>query len=113
MSTYSFPGPRWRALRATLLFGGNRGTAGEAAAANLGGVLPSDNRESADASELSGARFVTGGRSVAEALATLTARAGMAVQNDGQAEAFSSVRSSVSSLRESMSGVNSDERWSR
>lgn len=80
------------------------------AAASSAGSLPSDNRNALALSELSGTRFATGGISVTESLAALTARAGMAVQNANQAEAFSSgALEQVSSLRESMSGVNSDE----
>jgi len=80
------------------------------AAATDAATLPADNRNALALSNLSSARFATGGMSVTEALATLTARAGMAVQSAGQAEAFSTgALEQVSALRESVSGVNSDE----
>jgi flagellar hook-associated protein 1 len=74
------------------------------------GSLPSDNRNAIALSNLSSARVATGGMSLSESLASMTARAGMAVQNANQAEAFSSgALDQVTALRDSMSGVNSDE----
>lgn len=80
------------------------------AAATDVGSLPSDNRNALALSNLSSNRFATGGMTVSESLASMTARAGMAVQNANHAESFSKgALDQVMSLRDNMSGVNSDE----
>lgn len=86
------------------------GQPGNLAAASDPASLPSDNRNAIALSNLSSGRFATGGLTINESLASMTARAGMAIQNANQAESFSSgALEQVTALRDSMSGVNSDE----
>jgi flagellar hook-associated protein 1 FlgK len=73
-------------------------------------LLPSDNSNALRFTALSVAPISLGGMTVTEALATLTGGAGMAVQTANQAESFASgALDQVSALRDSYSGVSSDE----
>jgi flagellar hook-associated protein 1 len=73
-------------------------------------LLPSDNTNALRFTALTVAPIALGGMTVTEALATLTGSAGMAVQTANQAETFASgALEQVSALRDSYSGVSSDE----
>jgi flagellar hook-associated protein 1 FlgK len=86
------------------------GNAAAIAAAEDGGALPSDNRVALRMAALASAPIALGGMTVTEALASLTGSAGMAVQSAGHAESVASgALEQVSALRDSMSGVSSDE----
>lgn len=80
------------------------------AAASDPALLPSDNGNALAFTQLTVAPIALGGMTVTEALASLTGSAGMAVQTANQAEQFASgALEQVSALRESVSGVSSDE----
>ncbi len=80
------------------------------AAASDVASLPSDNRNALALTALTVAPIALGGMTVTEALASLTGSAGMAVQSAMQAESFASgALEQVAALRDSMSGVSSDE----
>jgi flagellar hook-associated protein 1 len=80
------------------------------AAASSATSLPSDNRNALALSALSSAPVAVGGQTVIEALASLIGYAGGAVQNATQAESFSTgALEQVEALRQSTSGVSSDE----
>jgi flagellar hook-associated protein 1 FlgK len=73
-------------------------------------LLPSDNSNALRFTALSVAPIALGGMTVTEALASLTGSAGMAVQTANQAETFASgALDQVTALRDSISGVSSDE----
>jgi flagellar hook-associated protein 1 FlgK len=73
-------------------------------------LLPSDNSNALRFTALTVAPIALGGMTVTEALATLTGSAGMAVQTANQAETFASgALDQVTALRDSYSGVSSDE----
>jgi flagellar hook-associated protein 1 FlgK len=73
-------------------------------------LLPSDNSNALHFTALTVAPIALGGMTVTEALATLTGSAGMAVQTANQAESFADgALEQVSALRDSYSGVSSDE----
>jgi flagellar hook-associated protein 1 FlgK len=80
------------------------------AAASDPALLPSDNGNALAFTQLTVAPIALGGMTVTEALASLTGSAGMAVQTANQSEQFASgALEQVSALRESVSGVSSDE----
>jgi flagellar hook-associated protein 1 FlgK len=80
------------------------------AAASDPTLLPSDNSNALAFTALTVAPIALGGMTVTEALASLTGSAGMAVQTANQAETFASgALDQVSALRDSVSGVSSDE----
>lgn len=80
------------------------------AAATDAQALPSDNRNALSLSSLSSTGFALGGMTVTEALASLTGAAGMAIQNAQHSESFATgALEQVSSLRDNLSGVSSDE----
>jgi flagellar hook-associated protein 1 FlgK len=80
------------------------------AAATDATMLPSDNTNALAFTQLTIAPIALGGMTVTEALASLTGSAGMAVQTANQAESFAyGAHEQVSALRESVSGVSSDE----
>lgn len=73
-------------------------------------LLPSDNSNALAFTQLTVAPIALGGMTVTEALASLTGSAGMAVQTANQSESFASgALEQVSALRDSVSGVSSDE----
>jgi flagellar hook-associated protein 1 FlgK len=87
-----------------------RGNPDRIAAATDAASLPSDNRNALRLGALATAPIALGGMTVTEALASLTSSAGMAVQSAGSAESFASgALEQVSALRDSMSGVSTDE----
>jgi flagellar hook-associated protein 1 FlgK len=80
------------------------------AAASDASALPSDNSNALAMTALTVAPIALGGMTVTEALASLTGSAGMAVQTANQGESFASgALDQVAALRESLSGVSSDE----
>jgi flagellar hook-associated protein 1 FlgK len=80
------------------------------AAASDPNLLPSDNSNALAFTALTVVPIALGGMTVTEALASLTGSAGMAVQTANQAETFASgALEQVSALRDSVSGVSSDE----
>jgi flagellar hook-associated protein 1 FlgK len=86
------------------------GNASFIAASTDASQLPSDNSNALRLSALASAPIALGGMTVTEALASLTGSAGMAVQTATNAESFASgALEQVSALRDSMSGVSSDE----
>lgn len=86
------------------------GNAAAIAAADDAGALPSDNRAALRMAAIASAPIALGGMTVTEALASLTAGAGMAVQSAMHAESFATgALDQVTALRDSMSGVSSDE----
>lgn len=86
------------------------GNPANVAAATDAAALPSDNRGALALTMLTTSPMGGSGMTVTEALASLTGSAGMAVQNAQQSESFASgALEQVTALRESMSGVSSDE----
>lgn len=80
------------------------------AAATDAASLPSDNRGALALAGLATAPLALGGMTVSEALASLVGGAGMAVQTASQAHAFAEgALTQLTALRDSVSGVSSDE----
>jgi flagellar hook-associated protein 1 FlgK len=80
------------------------------AAATDPALAAGDNRNALALTALSSARFATGGRTASEALSDLVASAGRSIDGAARDEAWlSSAKEQAWSLRESISGVSSDD----
>ncbi|MBN8613620.1 MAG: flagellar hook-associated protein FlgK, partial [Deltaproteobacteria bacterium] len=87
-----------------------RGQPDRLAAATDPTLVSGDNRNALALTALSTTRFATGGRTASEALSDLVASVGRAIDGADRDEALlSSAQTQAASLRESISGVSSDD----